>query len=76
MAMQGALNCLSPLYHFGFDLDSGEMVMSIASGADPLLNGVFTGIKCDRDGSLMYTRLFGLLRMDVARMASTSKPGE
>lgn len=61
-------NRLGELYHLGFDLDNGEIVMSINSGSDPLFNGVFTGIKCDRDGSLMYTTLFGLLRMDVSRM--------
>lgn len=65
---------LGELYHLGFDLDSGQIVMSIHSGADPLFNGVFTGIKCDRDGSLMYTTLFGLLRMDVSRMQEGVSP--
>ena len=65
---------LGELHHLGFDLDSGEMVMSINSGSDPLFNGVFTGIKCDRDGSLMYTTLFGLLRMDVRQMELVSSP--
>lgn len=65
---------LGELYHLGFDLDSGEIVMSINSGSDPLFNGVFTGIKCDRDGSLMYTTLFGLLRMDVSRMQRVRAP--
>lgn len=65
---------LGDLYHLGFDLDDGELVMSVASGADPLFNGVFTGIKCDRDGHLMYTTLFGLLRLDVARMTVTPSP--
>ncbi|MFZ8985881.1 MAG: hypothetical protein ACO21O_03520 [Steroidobacteraceae bacterium] len=65
---------LGELYHLGFNLDDGQLVMSIASGADPLFNGVFTGIKCDRDGSLMYTTLFGLLRMDVERMEQVPSP--
>lgn len=43
--------------------------MSIASGDDPLFNGAFTGIKCDHDGTLLYTTVLGLLRFDVAKMA-------
>ena len=66
---------LNDLRHLGLDLDSGETVMSIASGADPLFNGSFTGIKCDRDGSLMYTTLFGLLRVDVGRMQRVPPDG-
>ncbi|MFZ9904162.1 MAG: hypothetical protein ACO3GE_02065 [Steroidobacteraceae bacterium] len=65
---------LGDLYHLGFNLDDGELVMSVASGPDPLFNGVFTGIKCDRDGSLMYTTLFGLLRMNVDRMPTIQSP--
>ena len=62
------------LYHLGFDLDRGELVMSIASGADPLFNGAFTGIKCDRGGVLMYTTVLGLLRFDVGRMQTVDSP--
>jgi hypothetical protein len=62
------------LYHLGFDLDRGELVMSIASGADPLFNGAFTGIKCDRGGALMYTTVLGLLRFDVGRMQTVDSP--
>lgn len=62
------------MYHLGFDLDDGALVMSIASGADPLFNGAFTGIKCDRDGSLMYTTVLGLVRFEVAKMAPASSP--
>ena len=62
------------LYHLGFDLDRGELVMSIASGADPLFNGAFTGIKCDRSGALMYTTVLGLLRFDVGRMQTVDSP--
>ena len=56
------------------DLDDGSLVMSIASGADPLFNGAFTGIKCDRDGSLMYTTILGLVRFDVAKMEQVGSP--
>lgn len=62
------------LYHLGFDLDRGELVMSITSGADPLFNGAFTGIKCDRGGALMYTTVLGLLRFDVGRMQTVDSP--
>jgi hypothetical protein len=65
---------LGDLYHLGFDLDTGELVMSIASGTDPIFNGAFTGIKCDQDGSLMYTTVFGLLRMDVSAMSRSASP--
>lgn len=62
------------LYHLGFELETGELVMSIASGTDPLFNGAFTGIKCDRDGSLMYTTVLGLVRFDVGRMRAVESP--
>ncbi|MBU6379175.1 MAG: hypothetical protein KJS95_11670 [Gammaproteobacteria bacterium] len=62
------------LYHLGFDLGSGELVMSIASGSDPLFNGAFTGIKCDRHGDLMYTTVLGLVRFDVDRMTRVDSP--
>lgn len=62
------------LYHLGFDLEHGELVMSIASGKDPRFNGAFTGIKCDRDGNLMYTTVLGLLRFEVGKMAVTASP--
>lgn len=62
------------LYHLGFDLDDGSLVMSVASGKDPLFNGAFTGIKCDRDGNLMYTTVLGLVRMRVGKMQETGSP--
>ena len=62
------------LYHLGFDLDRGDLVMSIASGADPLFNGAFTGIKCDRHGALMYTTVLGLVHFDVGRMQAVGSP--
>ena len=65
---------LGEAFHLGLDLDSGETVMSIATGLDPIFNGTYTGIKCDLDGSLMYTTMFGLVRFDVTKMKSVSKP--
>lgn len=62
------------LFHLGFDLESGETVMSIASGSDPLFNGTFTGVKCDHDGALMYTTMFGLVRFEVEKMKRVSVP--
>jgi hypothetical protein len=58
------------------DLDTGETVMSIATGSDPIFNGTYTGLKIDRDGSLMYTMMFGLVRFDVSRMRRVSSPPE
>lgn len=68
------------LYHLGFDLDSGQIAMSIASGDNPLFNGAFTGIKTDDDGSLMYTTIMGMVKFDVSQMrpalqAGNDKPG-
>jgi len=42
------------IYHLGFDLDRGELGMSIASGSDPLFNGAFIGIQCDRSRALAH----------------------
>lgn len=65
---------LGELHHLGFDLDTGELVMSIASGDDPLFNGAFTGVKCDHDGTLLYTTVLGLVRFEVGRMARVASP--
>lgn len=65
---------LGELYHLGFDLDSGDLVMSIASGDDPLFNGAFTGLKTDHDGTLLYTTVLGLLRFKVDRMDRVESP--
>jgi hypothetical protein len=62
------------LFLLGFDLQQGALVMSIATGKDPLFNGAFTGIKCDRHGDLMYTSVLGLVRLDVRRMRSVAAP--
>jgi hypothetical protein len=59
---------LGRLYHLGLDVDTGETVMSIDTAMDPLFNGSFTGIKCDADGNLWYTMMFGLVRLDVSKM--------
>lgn len=59
---------LGELYHLGMDIDTGRTVMSIATGNDPLFNGTFTGIKCDPEGNLWYTMMFGLVRLDVTKM--------
>jgi hypothetical protein len=65
---------LNEAFHLGMDLDTGETVMSIATGSDPIFNGTYTGLKIDRDGSLMYTMMFGLVRFDVSRMRRVSSP--
>lgn len=62
------------LSHFGFDLESGAMKLSINTGADLRFNGAFTGIKSDGDRALTSTTLFGLVRFDVDRMAPTASP--
>lgn len=64
------------LFHLGFDLENGETVMSIASGSDPLFNGTFTGVKCDHDGALMYTTMFGLVRFEVEKMNRVPVPDD
>jgi hypothetical protein len=50
--------------------------MSIATGSDPIFNGTYTGLKIDRDGSLMYTMMFGLVRFHVSRMRKVPGPPE
>jgi hypothetical protein len=69
--LEGRLN---EAFHLGMDLDSGQTVMAIASGSDPIFNGSYTGLKVDRDGSLMYTMMFGLVRFDVSRMRRLPGP--
>lgn len=64
---------LGRLMHLGLDLDSGQTVMSIDSGLDPIFNGSFTGIKCASDGALWYTTMFGLLRMNVQAMERVAR---
>jgi len=55
-------------FHLGFDLDSGKNVLSIESSLNPAFNGAFSGIKCDDQGSIWYSTMLGLIRLDPARM--------
>ena len=61
-------------YHMGFDIDSGDVVMSIATGIDPLFNGTFTGLKCDPGGHLWYTMMSGLVTLYPERMMRVANP--
>jgi hypothetical protein len=55
-------------HHIGMDLDTGETVMSIRSGSDPRLNGMYAPIKCDPQGRILYGMAFGLVRLDTTKM--------
>jgi hypothetical protein len=61
-------------FHLGFDLDSGKTVLSVAASLNPAFNGAFSGIKCDDQGSLWYSTMLGLIRLDVSKMAPTASP--
>lgn len=65
---------LNDFYHVGLDIDTGALILSISTGADPVFNAAFTGIRCDEKGTLLYTTMFGLIRLDVSRMARTRAP--
>jgi len=65
---------LGEAYHLGFDLDSGDLVMSIATGIDPLFNGTFTGLKSDPQGHIWYTMMSGLVTLYPERMTSVDNP--
>ena len=67
-------NRLGEAYHLGFDLDSGDVVMSIATDLNPLFNGTFTGLKCDPDGNLWYSMMFGLVTLHTDRMTRVANP--
>ena len=67
-------NRLGEAYHLGFDLDSGDVVMSIATGLNPLFNGTFTGLKCDPDGNLWYSMMFGLVTLHTDQMTRVANP--
>ncbi len=58
----------------GFDIDSGDVVMSIATGIDPLFNGTFTGLKCDPEGHLWYSMMSGLVTLYPERMTTVANP--
>jgi hypothetical protein len=55
-------------HHIGMDLDTGETVMSIRSGSDPRLNGMYTPVKCDSQGRIFYGMAFGIVRLDTTKM--------
>ncbi|MGQ7819297.1 hypothetical protein ACUTAH_27065 [Metapseudomonas furukawaii] len=55
-------------FHIGMDLDTGKTVLEIASGSDPIFNGMYAPVKVDRQGRLMYGMAFGLVLMDTSRM--------
>ncbi|MEY3984610.1 MAG: hypothetical protein RLZ59_55 [Pseudomonadota bacterium] len=59
---------LGQLYHLGFDIDTGRLDLSIASGSDPRFNGAFTGLKTDDRGRLVYTTVHGLVRFETEQM--------
>jgi hypothetical protein len=59
---------LGKLYHLGFDIDTGRLDLSIASGSDPRFNGAFTGLKTDDRGRLVYTTVHGLVRFETEQM--------
>ncbi len=61
-------------YHLGFDLDTGKTVLEIASGSDPVFNGMYAPIKVDKEGRILYGMAFGLVLMDPARMQKTESP--
>lgn len=62
-------------FHIGMDLDTGKTVLEIASGSDPVFNGMYAPIKVDRQGRLMYGMAFGLVLLDTTRM-ETIKPSD
>ncbi|MNE21938.1 hypothetical protein D3C80_1151210 [compost metagenome] len=55
-------------YHIGMDLDTGKTLLEIATGSDPVFNGMYAPIKVDAQGRLMYGMAFGLVLMDTNRM--------
>ena len=65
---------LKESFHLGFDIDTGELVMSIAGGLNPLFNGTFTGLKCDPEGNLWYSMMFGLVTLKTDKMERVENP--
>ena len=55
-------------YHIGMDLDTGKTVLEIATGSDPVFNGMYAPMKVDAQGRIMYGMAFGLVLMDTNRM--------
>ncbi|MGA1694139.1 MAG: hypothetical protein ACO38B_04455 [Burkholderiaceae bacterium] len=62
------------IFHLGFDLDSGRTLLSIAAPLHPAFNGAFSGIKSDDSGSIWYSTMLGLIRLDPSRMHEASSP--
>jgi hypothetical protein len=55
-------------HYIGMDLDTGKTVMKIRTGTDPRFNGMFSAMKCDPDGNIMFGMAFGLVRLDTSKM--------
>jgi hypothetical protein len=55
-------------FHIGMDLDTGKTVLEIATGSDPVFNGMYAPMKVDKQGRLMYGMAFGMVLMDTSRM--------
>jgi hypothetical protein len=55
-------------HYIGMDLDTGKTVLRIRTGNDPRLNGMYSAIKCDPDGNILYGMAFGLVRLDTSKM--------
>jgi hypothetical protein len=55
-------------FHIGMDLDTGKTVLEIATGSDPVFNGMYAPMKVDKQGRLMYGMAFGMVLMDTNRM--------
>jgi hypothetical protein len=58
----------SERYQIGMDLDSGKTVLKIHTGSDPRFNGMYSAIKVDEQGAIMYGMAFGLVRLDISKM--------
>jgi hypothetical protein len=58
----------SERYQIGMDLDSGKTVLKIHTGSDPRFNGMYSAIKVDEHGAIMYGMAFGLVRLDISKM--------
>ena len=55
-------------FHLGMDLDTGKTVLEIATGSDPIFNGMYAPLKVDKQGRIMYGMAFGMVLMDTNRM--------
>lgn len=55
-------------FHIGMDIDTGKTVLEIATGSDPVFNGMYAPMKVDKQGRIMYGMAFGMVLMDTSRM--------